>query len=114
MPKIQLPAGDLDNLARETQAQVGLDRYVPPVLAGRGAGAALAYAALAQAPARAALLAGTVPGVASGRSNDRRLPPISPPKPIVPGVFAVKVSCSPRPVLGHQVTHRGKTSELPG
>lgn len=45
-----LPAGDLDNLARETQAQVGLDRYVPPVLAGRGAGAALAYAALAQAP----------------------------------------------------------------
>lgn len=45
-----LPAGDLDNLAHEVEAQLGLERYLPPVLAGRGDGAALVYAALAQAP----------------------------------------------------------------
>ncbi len=45
-----LPAGDLDNLAHEVEAQLGLERYLPPVLAGRGVGAALVYAALAQAP----------------------------------------------------------------
>jgi len=46
-----LPAGDLDNLAHEVEAQLGLERYLPPVLAGRGVGAALVYTALAQAPA---------------------------------------------------------------
>ncbi|MFZ5532693.1 MAG: AcvB/VirJ family lysyl-phosphatidylglycerol hydrolase [Pseudomonadota bacterium] len=56
-----LPAGDLDNLAREVEAQLGLERYLPPVLAGRGVGAALVYAALAQAP---------VDGFAGGVSLD--------------------------------------------
>ena len=56
-----LPAGDLDNLAHEVEAQLGLERYLPPVLAGRGIGAALVYAALAQAP---------VDGFAGGVSLD--------------------------------------------
>lgn len=45
-----LPAGDLENLAHGVQAQVGLERYLPPWVAGRGSGAALTYAVLAQAP----------------------------------------------------------------
>ncbi|HET7687603.1 MAG TPA: AcvB/VirJ family lysyl-phosphatidylglycerol hydrolase [Candidatus Macondimonas sp.] len=45
-----LPAGDLENLAHEVQARVGLERYLPPWVGGRGSGAALTYAVLAQAP----------------------------------------------------------------
>ncbi|MES1992651.1 MAG: AcvB/VirJ family lysyl-phosphatidylglycerol hydrolase [Pseudomonadota bacterium] len=45
-----LPSGDLENLSHEVQARVGLERYLPPVVAGRDAGAALTYAVLNQAP----------------------------------------------------------------
>jgi type IV secretory pathway VirJ component len=41
---------DLKNLAQAVQRDLGLHRYFFPVIAGRGDGAAFAYAALAQAP----------------------------------------------------------------
>jgi len=43
--------GDLDNLGRFVQAYLHRPVYDPPLLVGRGVGAALAYASLAQAPA---------------------------------------------------------------
>lgn len=42
---------DLKDLAQAVQRKLGLQRYYFPVIAGRGDGAAFAYAALAQAPA---------------------------------------------------------------
>ena len=45
------PDGDLENLSRFLQAYAQLPGYRAPVLAGNGAGAALAYATLMQAPA---------------------------------------------------------------
>lgn len=42
---------DLKDLAQAVQRKLGLKRYFFPVIAGRGDGAAFAYAALAQAPA---------------------------------------------------------------
>lgn len=44
------PDGDLENLSHFVQAYAQLPGYRAPVLAGAGAGAALAYATLAQAP----------------------------------------------------------------
>lgn len=44
------PDGDLENLSHFVQAYAQLPGYRAPVLAGSGAGAALAYATLAQAP----------------------------------------------------------------
>ena len=41
-------AGAIENLAHHLQAQLRLPTYLTPMLAGRGAGAVLAYAALAQ------------------------------------------------------------------
>src|SRR5205807_951736 len=46
------PAGDFEMLSKLVQKTLGLPAYTPPVLAGCGAGATLAYAALAQAPTR--------------------------------------------------------------
>jgi type IV secretory pathway VirJ component len=43
-------AGNLELLSRAVQKRFALPAYVHPVVAGRGLGAALAYAALAQAP----------------------------------------------------------------
>ncbi|MDB6001671.1 MAG: type secretion system protein VirJ [Rhizobacter sp.] len=45
------PGGPLENLSRHIQAQYQLNTYLTPLLAGRGQGASLAYAVLAQAPA---------------------------------------------------------------
>ncbi|MBA1156223.1 virulence factor family protein [Microvirga mediterraneensis] len=42
---------DMKDLAQAVQRKLGLERYFFPVVAGRGDGAAFAYAALAQAPA---------------------------------------------------------------
>jgi type IV secretory pathway VirJ component len=44
------PAGDLEMLSKLVQKTLELPAYTPPVLAGFGAGATLAYGALAQAP----------------------------------------------------------------
>ncbi|HVT59677.1 MAG TPA: AcvB/VirJ family lysyl-phosphatidylglycerol hydrolase [Thermoanaerobaculia bacterium] len=44
------PAGDFEMLSKLVQKKLDLPSYTPPVLAGYGIGAALAYAALAQAP----------------------------------------------------------------
>lgn len=44
------PEGDLENLGRFVQAYDKLPTYYPPILVGYGSGAALVYAALAQAP----------------------------------------------------------------
>lgn len=44
------PAGDFEELSQYGQMQLGLASYQPPVLAGVGTGATLAYAALAEAP----------------------------------------------------------------
>jgi type IV secretory pathway VirJ component len=60
-------AGNLELLSRTVEKRLGLPAYVHPVLLGRGAGAALAYAALAQAPPntfRGALSLGFCPQVA--------------------------------------------------
>ena len=45
------PAGDLESLAQGVQKRLGLPRYLRPILVGDGPGQAVAYAALAQAPA---------------------------------------------------------------
>lgn len=45
-----LPDGDLENLSHFLQASQNLPDYLPPVLVGKGAGAAWVYAMLAQAP----------------------------------------------------------------
>ncbi len=45
------PAGDLEALSQFVQKKLGLNHYIVPLLVGRGAGATLAYATLAQAPA---------------------------------------------------------------
>jgi type IV secretory pathway VirJ component len=44
------PAGDFEMLSKLVQKTLGLPAYTPPVLAGFGAGATLAYGALAEAP----------------------------------------------------------------
>jgi type IV secretory pathway VirJ component len=44
------PAGDLESLAQAVQKRLGLRSYLRPILVGEGTGAAVAYAALAQAP----------------------------------------------------------------
>ena len=46
------PDGDLENLSHFVQAYYRLPAYLPPILAGKASGAALAYATLAQAPAK--------------------------------------------------------------
>lgn len=85
------PAGPLENLSRVLQASRQLPGYRPPVLAGRGAGGALAYAALAQAEA------GTFAGALSVGfcqelpfrqpvCGQRALPPSAPAS--VPSVFS--------------------------
>ena len=43
-------AGDAESLSQYAQKQLGLPRYQPPILIGYSSGAALAYAAVAQAP----------------------------------------------------------------
>jgi type IV secretory pathway VirJ component/protein-S-isoprenylcysteine O-methyltransferase Ste14 len=45
-------AGSLENLSKVIQKRLGFPSYLHPVVAGYGAGAALAYGALAQAPAK--------------------------------------------------------------
>ncbi len=45
-------AGSLENLSKVIQKRLGFPGYVHPILAGHGSGGALAYGALAQAPAR--------------------------------------------------------------
>ena len=46
------PDGDLENLSHFVQAYYRLPAYLLPILAGKATGAALAYATLAQAPAK--------------------------------------------------------------
>ena len=62
------PDGDLENLTRFVEAYRHLPSYVPPILAGMGAGASLAQATLAQAPA--GMFAA---GLGVGNSPDTRL-----------------------------------------
>jgi type IV secretory pathway VirJ component len=45
-------AGSLENLSKVVQKRLGLPSYLHPVVAGYGGGGALAYGALAQAPAK--------------------------------------------------------------
>lgn len=61
--------GPLSDLAQSAERQLGLQTYLPPILAGRGAGAAMAYAAVQEGPA--AFFAGAV---GSGFDGDARLP----------------------------------------
>lgn len=61
------PDGDLENLSRFVQAYEKVPGYFPPLLVGQGAGATLAYAMLAQAPANTfsgALTLGFCPALA--------------------------------------------------
>ncbi len=44
------PAGDLEALSQYMQKRLRFSTYIPPVLAGRGLGATVAYGTLAQAP----------------------------------------------------------------
>jgi type IV secretory pathway VirJ component len=48
--KCAYPAGDLEALAQFTEKTLDLPEYLHPILVGTGAGAAIAYASLAQAP----------------------------------------------------------------
>jgi type IV secretory pathway VirJ component len=45
------PAGDLEALSQFVQKKLQLNTYILPILVGRGAGATLAYATIAQSPA---------------------------------------------------------------
>jgi len=63
--------GDVEELSHRVQRERGFARYRSPILAGVGAGATLAYAALAQAPA--ATVAGAA-GVAPGAALRTRVP----------------------------------------
>ena len=61
------PDGDLENLSHFVQAYYRLPTYLLPILAGKSAGATLAYAMLAQAPANTfagAVSMGFCPGLA--------------------------------------------------
>ena len=61
------PDGDLENLSHFVQAYYRLPTYLLPILAGKSAGATLAYATLAQAPANTfagAVSMGFCPGIA--------------------------------------------------
>jgi type IV secretory pathway VirJ component len=61
---------DMKDLAQAVQRKLGLKRYFFPVVAGRGAGAAFAYAAVAQAPANTlggAISIGFTPALSSDR-----------------------------------------------
>ncbi len=49
-PGCAYPAGDLETLAQHVEKTLGLDRYYRPVAVGHSLGAAVAWAALAQAP----------------------------------------------------------------
>jgi type IV secretory pathway VirJ component len=65
------PDGDLENLSHFVQAYYRLPAYLPPILAGKALGAALAYATLAQAPAKTfggALSIGFCPAMALRKS----------------------------------------------
>ena len=42
---------EVEGTSKRLQRELGLTRYLSPILAGTGMGSALAYAALAQAPA---------------------------------------------------------------
>jgi type IV secretory pathway VirJ component len=71
---------EVEEARKRVQRELGVDHYLSPILAGTGMGAALAYAALAQAPAV------TVAGAASdglATELDIRLPlcPGAPPTP---------------------------------
>jgi type IV secretory pathway VirJ component len=44
------PAGELEVAAQSLEKQLGLPRYVPPILVGYSSGATLVYGAMAQAP----------------------------------------------------------------
>jgi type IV secretory pathway VirJ component len=50
-PQCWYPAGVLEEIARNVEQQVNLPEYHSPALVGVGAGASLAFAAIAQAPA---------------------------------------------------------------
>jgi type IV secretory pathway VirJ component len=71
---------EIEDASKRLQRELRLDRYLSPILAGTGMGSALAYAALAQAPAA------TVAGAASDglvTEVDTRLP-LCPGAPSVP------------------------------
>jgi type IV secretory pathway VirJ component/protein-S-isoprenylcysteine O-methyltransferase Ste14 len=63
------PAGDFEMLSKLVQKKLELPAYTPPVLAGFGTGATLAYGALAQAPAGSfagAISLGFCPAIETG------------------------------------------------
>lgn len=61
--------GAISDLAQTAERQVGLQTYLPPILAGRGAGAAFAYGAVAEAP-----VASFAAAVGSGFDGKTALP----------------------------------------
>jgi type IV secretory pathway VirJ component len=72
--------GEITDLAQTAQRQLGIQTYLPPIVAGRGEGATFAYAALADAPANT--LGGAV---AAGFENRLTLR-----LPFCPGATATK------------------------
>jgi type IV secretory pathway VirJ component len=91
---------DLKDLAQAVQRKLGLHRYFFPVIAGRGDGAAFAYAALAQAPANTlggAISIGFKPLLRTDRTYcfDQKLEPAGDgyfalrPEPNLPGPWRV-------------------------
>jgi len=69
------PDGDLENLSHFVQAYYHLPTYLPPILVGHSAGAALAYGVLAQAPA----------GAFAGALTTAFCPDLNLSKPLCPG-----------------------------
>lgn len=69
------PAGDLETLAHDLERRAGFTDYATPLLVGTGPGAALAYAALAEAPA----------GTFAGAISLHFCPELPMAKPLCPG-----------------------------
>jgi type IV secretory pathway VirJ component len=88
--------GDVEELAHRLEREQGLVRYRLPVLAGVGAGATLAYATLAQAPA----------ATVAGAAGIDPAPTLATKAPICPGAPAT-------PAAGGGFSY-GAIAELPG
>jgi type IV secretory pathway VirJ component len=86
---------EVEQASKRLQRELGLGRYLSPILAGTGMGAALAYAALAQAPAV----------TLAGAASDGLVTRLATPLPLCPGAPATP---------GAAGFEYGPKAELPG
>ncbi len=98
------PAAELENLNHYLQAKLGLKKFLTPSLVGRGAGATLAYAALAEAPE----------GLFNGAVSIDFCPQLELSKPVCAGSGVAVTSRAQAPGRPHGTTLSAATHGLPG